>query len=271
VSEEVPVAEPKVLCDVDVDGVAAVKLNRPEVHNAMDDEVIEKLTDTLKDLAKRKDVRIVTLTGEGESFSAGGDLAWMRRAADYTRERNLEDAVALGNMFKTLNDMPQPTIALVNGQAYAGGLGLISACDIAIGVKTAKFAVTEVRLGLTAATISPHVVRTIGARNARRLFLTAERFDAEAALRYGLLHEVVEDQEELEKARDRIIGWLRQGSPQAIADSKRLIAYVTGRQIDADLVLGTAQFIADSRASDDGKEGTTAFLQKRKAAWMPKV
>lgn len=264
-------ADPKVLSEVDVDGVAAVKLNRPDVHNAMDDEVIDQLTDTLKGLAKRKDVRIVTLTGEGESFSAGGDLAWMRRAADYTRERNLEDAIALGNMFRTLSEMPQPTIALVNGQAYAGGLGLISACDIAIGVRSAKFAVTEVRLGLIAGTISPHVVRAIGARNARRLFLTAERFDAEAAHRFGLLHEVVEDQAALEKARDRIIGWLRQGSPQAQHDSKRLIAYVTGREVNAELVLGTAQFIAESRASDDGKEGTTAFLQKRKAAWMPGV
>lgn len=261
-------SEPKVVFEVTEDGVGEVTLNRPEVHNAMDDEVIELLTDIFRDLGSRADVHLVTLTGRGESFSAGGDLNWMRRAADYTYERNMDDAVALGTLFRTLSELPKPTIALVNGPAYAGGTGLITACDIAVGVKACVFAITEVTLGLIAGTISPHVVRAIGARNARRYFLTAERFDAAKAEAMGLLHEVVEDHEALQAARDRLVKQLRRGGPRALAETKKLIAYVDSKDVDSGMVLGTARFIAEARASDEGKDGTSAFLEKRKPFWV---
>lgn len=249
------------------DGIATVTLNRPEVHNAFDEELIERLGDMFEDLAHQEGVRAVVVASAGKSFCAGADLNWMKRAANFMEEDNREDSLALGRMLKNLHDIPKPTIALVQGAAYGGGLGLVSACDIAIGVKAAKFCLSEVKLGLLPAVISPYVVEAIGVRASRRYFLTAELFDAEEAHRLGLLHELVEDVHHLAEARDRILTQIRGNAPGAMADSKDLIYTVAGRPIEQDLITETAHRIAARRKTDEGKEGINAFLEKRKASW----
>ncbi|MFO0988403.1 MAG: enoyl-CoA hydratase/isomerase family protein [Alphaproteobacteria bacterium] len=247
-------------------GVARVTLNRPAVHNALDDKLIADLRATLEGLAADAAVRLVTLTGQGASFCAGGDLAWMRRTADYTFEQNLADAMMLARLLHTLNTMPQPTVALVNGPAYGGGVGLVACCDIAVAADTAKFSLSEVRLGLIPATISPYVVRKIGESSARRYFLTAEVFEAADAERMGLVHEVV-----AAAGMDEAAAWfakrLREGGPRSQAAAKQLIARVAGAPIDEGLMADTAERIASQRASAEGKEGTEAFLAKRPPAW----
>jgi methylglutaconyl-CoA hydratase len=247
-------------------GIARVVLNRPDVHNALDDHLIADLTGSLEKVAGDRSVRLVLLTGQGGSFCAGGDLNWMRRTADYTYEQNLADAMSLAKLLYTLNTLPQPTVALVNGPAYGGGVGLVACCDIAIATDTAKFSLSEVRLGLIPATISPYVVRKIGESKARRLFLTAEVFEAAEAERIGLVHEVVAAAGMAEAA-----GWfikrLREGGPQAQDAAKQLIARVAGAPIDAALMEDTAQRIASQRATPEGKEGAEAFLAKRHPNW----
>lgn len=247
-------------------GVARVTLNRPAVHNALDDKLIADLRATLEGLAADAAVRLVMLTGQGASFCAGGDLAWMRRTADYTFEQNLADAMMLARLLHTLNTMPQPTVALVNGPAYGGGVGLVACCDIAIAVETAKFSLSEVRLGLIPATISPYVVRKIGESNARRYFLTAEVFEAADAGRMGLVHEIV-PATGMDDAAQWFIKRLREGGPRSQAAAKQLIARVAGAPIDEGLMADTAERIASQRASAEGKEGTEAFLAKRPPAW----
>jgi methylglutaconyl-CoA hydratase len=192
----------------------------------------------------------------------------MKRAADYTFEENREDAMAMGNMLRRLNDLHHPTIALVQGPAYGGGVGLVSACDMAFAVHSARFTLSEVKLGLIPATIGPYVLAAIGERQARRYFLTAELFDAEEACRIGLVHQVVEDAAALAKIRERIASSLKKCAPGAVSDAKDLIANVAGRFIDEDLVADTARRIAERRASLEGQEGITAFLEKRKADWV---
>ncbi len=247
-------------------GVARVTLNRPAVHNALDDKLIADLRATLEGLAADAAVRLVMLTGQGASFCAGGDLAWMRRTADYTFEQNLADAMMLARLLHTLNVMPQPTVALVNGPAYGGGVGLVACCDIAVAADTAKFSLSEVRLGLIPATISPYVVRKIGESSARRYFLTAEVFEAADAERMGLVHEVV-----AAAGMDEAAAWfakrLREGGPRSQAAAKQLIARVAGAPIDEGLMADTAERIASQRASAEGMEGTEAFLAKRPPAW----
>ena len=247
-------------------GVARVTLNRPAVHNALDDKLIADLRATLEGLAADAAVRLVMLTGQGASFCAGGDLAWMRRTADYTFEQNLADAMMLARLLHTLNTMPQPTVALVNGPAYGGGVGLVACCDIAVAADTAKFSLSEVRLGLIPATISPYVVRKIGESSARRYFLTAEVFEAADAERMGLVHEVV-----AAAGMDEAAAWfakrLREGGPRSQAAAKQLIARVAGAPSDEGLMADTAERIASQRASAEGKEGTEAFLAKRPPAW----
>lgn len=247
-------------------GLARVTLNRPAVHNALDDVLIADLLASLEKLAADRAVRLVMLTGQGASFCAGGDLAWMRRTADYTHEQNLADAMMLARLLYTLNTMPQPTVALVNGPAYGGGVGLVACCDIAVAADTAKFSLSEVRLGLIPATISPYVVRKIGESNARRYFLTAEVFEAADAQRIGLVHEVVAVAD-IDKGAQYFVKRLREGGPAAQTAAKQLIARVAGAAVDAALMEDTARRIADARASAEGKEGTEAFLAKRVPSW----
>lgn len=256
------------LVDVTVDGIATVTLNRPQLHNAFNGELIENLADTFDDLGKQDGVRVVIVQGNGKSFSAGGDLAWMKRSAELSYDQNVEETLMLAQMLRNLNAMPKPTIALVHGNAFAGGMGLVAACDIAIATADAVFCLSEVKLGLIAATISPYVIAAMGARQARRYFLTAERFKADEALRIGFIHDVVADQDALFMARDRLIDSLMQGGPTAIAASKALIADVTGVPITAELMVDTAKRIAMARASDEGQEGLSAFFEKRKPRWF---
>jgi len=258
--------EQSVLQSIDANGVATLTLNRPEVHNAFDDHLIVQLTHKLRELDHHASVRVVVLAAGGKSFSAGADLNWMKRIARYSEAENIRDAVALAGLMRALNTMTKPTIARVQGSAFGGGVGLVACCDIAIAGSAALFSLSEVRLGLIPAVISPYVIAAMGERNARRYFLTAERFDAQEALRVGLVHTVVTDGE-LDAAVSRIVGELLNGGPKAIAASKELIAHVTGRPIDHVLAEETATRIAQIRVSPEGQEGIAAFLDKRAAAW----
>lgn len=250
------------------EGVATVTLNRPDVHNAFNDELIEALTRIMDDLGNQEGVRAIILAGAGKSFSAGADLQWMKRAAeDFTEEDNREDARALADLMGKIYHSPKPTIALVQGSAYGGGLGLVAACDIAIAVRDANFAFSEVRLGLIPAVISPYIVEAIGARNARRLFITAESFDALEAHRMGLVHILVEDVHLLAEARDRLVEHIYKAAPGAIGAAKELIYAVTYREMGEALQHMTADFIARQRVTAEANEGIDAFLNKRKPRW----
>jgi len=249
------------------DGIATITLDRPDVHNAFDEELIERLGDMFEDVGHQDGVRAVVIAASGKSFCAGADLNWMKRAAHFLEEDNREDAVTLGRMLKNLRDIPKPTIALVQGPAYGGGVGLVAACDIAIGVKSAKFCLSEVKLGLLPAVISPYVVDAMGARACRRYFVTAEMFSAEEAHHYGLLHELVDDVHDLAHARDRLIKQIMANAPGAMADSKNLIDTVAHKPIDDAIIEETARRIAARRQTEEGKEGVAAFLEKRKASW----
>jgi methylglutaconyl-CoA hydratase len=258
--------QPAILCEIDETGVATLILNRPKIHNAFDDELIARLTAELKGLAADEKVRAVVLAAEGKSFSAGADVNWMKRMAGYGRDENVRDALALAEMMHTLDRLPKPTVALVQGPAYGGGVGLVAACDIVIAVHEATFAVSEVRLGLIPAVISPYVVRAMGPRAARRYMLTGERFTATEAHRIGLVHEVVPS-DELRHAGERMLGMLAENGPQAMAEAKELAFLVAGWDADSELRRETARRIAERRASPEGREGLAAFLEKRKPAW----
>jgi methylglutaconyl-CoA hydratase len=259
-------SEPTILVGIDARGVATVALNRPAIHNAFDDTLIADLTTALRRLAVDGAVRVVVLTGSGESFSAGGDLNWMRRMAGYSDAENFADAMALAELLRTLNELPKPTVARVNGAAVAGGLGLVCCCDIAVAAAEATFSISEARLGLVPATISPYVVAAIGARAARRYFLTAERFTAAEAQRIGLAHEVA-PRAGLDGAVERIVDALLEAGAGAQARAKRLIAEVRDRPITEALMALTARAIAEARASAEAREGLAAFFDKRKPAW----
>lgn len=248
--------------------IAVLTLNRPEVHNAFDQKLISELTAVLRRLDRDPSVRAVVLAGAGKGFCAGADLHWMREMAGYSRAQNLADANALARMLATLNRMSKPTIARVHGAAYGGGVGLVACCDIALGTSEATFALSEARLGLIPATISPYVIEAIGARAARRYFLTGERFGADEAYRLGLLHELV-PLPELDARINDILGALLITGPAAQAECKDLIRAVASRRIDARLIADTARRIARVRASPEAKEGVDAFLGKRKASWVP--
>jgi len=254
------------LLAIDPRGVATLTLNRQERRNAFDDAVIAELGEALAKVGADPAVRVLVLTGTGAAFSAGGDLNWMRRMAGYGEAENYQDAMRLAAMFRALNDMPKPTVARVNGAAFAGGVGLICCCDVAVAAADAKFAISEARLGLVPATICPYVVAAIGARAARRYNLTAEIFGAGDALRIGLVHEVVEPAA-LDDAVARIVAELLAGGPNAQARAKSLIAETADRPVTAAVMELTARTIAQARASPEGREGVTAFLEKRKPAW----
>ncbi|WP_127088741.1 enoyl-CoA hydratase/isomerase family protein [Aquabacter cavernae] len=247
------------------DGVAVLTLNRPEVHNAFDDALIAALTAAYAAAGQDPAVRAILLRAEGPSFCSGGDLNWMRRMAAYSVEDNLDDARRLGALMHTIDACPKPTLARVQGSAFAGAIGLIACSDIAVAVPEALFAVTEVRIGLIPAVISPYLVRAMGARQARRYFLTAERFDAQTALALGLIHEVVPT-DALDATIARYLKALAAGSPAAIAATKQLVAAVD-QPLSDEVIADTSRRIADQRASRDGREGLTAFLEKRKPEW----
>ena len=256
--------------EVDVrNAVALITLNRPEVHNAFDQTLIAELTDALLATGTDENVRAVVLLGAGESFCAGADLNWMRRMAGFSTAQNLADARALAAMLSMLNTLEKPTIARVHGAAFGGGVGLVACCDIAVAAHDATFAFSEARLGLIPATISPYVIEAIGARAARRYFLTAERFTAAEAYRLGLLHELVPPQE-LDARINELLGFLVTAGPHAQTECKALIRAIAHRPISADVLADTARRIARIRASPEGKEGVSAFLAKRKAAWVPR-
>ena len=243
-----------------------VTLNRPELRNAFDDVLISSLRKVFLEVEKDPDVRVMVLAGNGPAFCAGADLNWMKRMAGYGYDENLADAKALAGMLAALDRLPKPTIARVHGPVFAGGTGLVAACDIAVGTPEAKFCLSEAKLGLSPATISPYVIRAMGERMARRYFLTAEVFDAQEAFRIGMLSLLVPEKD-LDSAIEGLAKHLLAGGPQAHAKIKALIRDVAGRRPDDALAAETAQRIAEIRGSPEGKEGIAAFLEKRKAAW----
>lgn len=248
-------------------GVATVTLNRPEVRNAFNDEVIVELTATFLALSDRDDVRAVVLAANGSAFCAGADLNWMKRMATYTREENLADGRGLARMLEVIYTCPKPTVARIQGDVYAGGMGLVAACDMAVAAEGAHFCLSEVKIGLIPATISPYVIRAMGSRAAHRWFLTAERFSAAQAYGMGLVHEVV-PVEQLDAQVQVITGALVVAGPDAMRSCKRLLHEVGGREITPGLIDRTVEGIADIRASQEGREGIRAFLEKRKPAWL---
>ncbi len=259
--------QPMFLEEIGDDGVARITLTRPEVHNAFNDTFINELDAVLTGIGTDQRVRAVVLSSQGRSFSAGADLKWMQRTAAYSEADNLKDARALAGLMRTLNGLLKPTMALVQGPAIGGGVGLVACCDIVIAAETAKFCLSEVKLGLIPAVIAPYVIAAMGQRAARRYFLTAETFNASEAQRLGLVHLVVPD-EALHDVGRRMISAVLAGGPNAQVAAKELILEVSGRTLDDDLVELTAERIAQLRTSDEAQEGIAAFLEKRKPRWV---
>ena len=256
----------KILSQVDADGNAAVVLNRPEVHNAFDPEMVEALTTAFKKLEADAKVRAIVLTGAGANFSAGADIEHMKASAKASRAQNLASARATARMFSTLYTLKKPTIACVRGAARGGGVGLVAACDIAIAERNATFQFSEVRLGIVPAMISPYVIGAMGTRMAQRYMMTGEEFNAAEAYRIGFIHDICEP-EDLSAVVGRLLAHLYSGGPQALRAVKRLIPEIAASSIDEAVVEKTAQCIAAIRATPEAQHGLSAFLQKRKAAW----
>lgn len=247
--------------------VAIVWMARETVRNAFNEASIAELTETFTTLGADPDVRAIVLAGKGPAFCAGADLGWMKRMASFTHQENFADALKLATMLRTIDECPKPVIARVHGDAYAGGVGLVAACDIAVAALGADFCLSETRLGLIPATIGPYVIRAMGAHAARRYFLTAEKFDAGEAFRLGLVHDLAPP-EELDLHINALLGALMQTSANAVSESKRLVRELADRPIDDAIVADTAERIASIRTSDDGREGVRAFLEKRKPRWV---
>ena len=250
-------------------GVLTLLMNRPQVHNAFDTDLIRELTEALQAAGENDEVSLLVITGAGSSFSAGADMNWMRSLVDASQQENERDAMRLADLMRTLNYLQKPTIARINGAAYGGGLGLISACDITIAVEDAQFGLTETRLGLAPAVISPYVIRRIGERNARRYFLTAERFDSQQAQAIGLIQQVV-TADQLDNAVATTVGHILKGGPLAINTCKQLIYAVAGHDEETQEAMDeyTTKVIAGMRIMDEGQEGLLAFLEKRKPYWI---
>ena len=257
----------KVLSQVDAEGNATVVLNRPAVHNAFDPEMVGALTATLRQLESRTDVRAIVLTGAGRNFCAGADIDHMKRSAAHSREQNLELARATSLMLHTLYTLEKPTIACVHGAVRGGGVGLICACDIALAARGATFRLSEVKLGIIPAMISPYVVAAIGQRMAHRYMLSGEEFDVAEAYRLGLVHDMCEESE-LTALVGRMLAHLHTSGPRAMVAIKKLIPEIAGAAIDGEVVEKTAQRIAEVRATQEAQEGLGAFLEKRKPAWV---
>ena len=255
------------ITQLDENGTATVILNRPDVHNAFDPELVERLNDVLDDIATAKDVRAVLLAGAGDNFCAGADIAHMKASAAYPRRRNVELAHRMATLFERLDTLPKPTIALVRGAVRGGGCGLVAACDIAIASRFATFRLTEVKLGIIPAVISPYVVRAMGERYARRYMLTGEELDAGAAYRVGLVHDIVEEDDLIPRASE-LLEQLHSSGPHAMAAVKQLVPLVARTPIGDRLTQATAELIADIRATPEAQEGLAAFLDKRKPAWV---
>lgn len=261
------VTNDKVLFSVDQYGVATVTLNNADKHNAFDDTIIATLTNTFNTIAARDDIKVVVLASIGKSFSAGADLAWMKRMANYSYEDNLKDANALAEMLYALNFLPQPTIAKIQGAAFGGAVGLASCCDIVIAADKASFCLSEVKLGLIPATISPYVVNAMGLKACRRYFQTAERFFADKAMQLGLVDEVT-SLETLDSEVGKMISTLLNNAPLAVRAAKQLAFDVAYQPIDQKLLKNTSERIATLRVSAEGQEGLGAFFEKRTPAWL---
>ncbi|WP_454733642.1 MULTISPECIES: enoyl-CoA hydratase/isomerase family protein [Cupriavidus] len=246
--------------------VATVTLNRPDVRNAFNETVIAELTGAFRALGSEPSVRAIVLAGNGPAFCAGADLNWMKKMAGYSHDENRSDALTLAQMLHTIWSCPKPVIARIHGDAYAGGVGLVAACDIAVAAEGVTFCLSEARLGLLPATISPYVIRALGEQASRRYFITAERFGAAEALRLGFVHEMVAAAA-LDAKVAELAATLAANSPNAVRESKRLVQEVAGRPVDDDLLAQTAERIAAIRASDEGREGVKSFLEKRAPAW----
>ena len=247
-------------------GVCTLTLNRPQVHNAFDELMIGELTNALEQLEKHQSVRILLVRGTGKSFSAGADLKWMQRMADYSEEQNFEDARRLATMMDKLYRIPKPTVAIVHGGVYGGAVGLVACCDIAIAADSAVFSLSEVKIGLIPAVISPYVVKAIGLRAARRYFLTGEVFNASTAQQIGLIHEYGHS-DEIPSIESGIVERLRAGAPGAQQIAKSVLQNVLSEPVDSEMQDETSKLIARVRASEEGKEGIAAFLNKRSPAW----
>jgi methylglutaconyl-CoA hydratase len=247
--------------------VAIVWMARAEVRNAFNETTIAELTETFRALGADPEGRAIVLAAEGPAFCAGADLDWMRRMAQYSNDENRADALKLATMLRTIHECPKPVIARIHGPAFAGGVGLVAACDIAVASITAEFCLTETKLGLIPATIAPYVMRAMGANQARRYFLTAEKFDAGEAYRIGLVHNIAPP-EALDGAINELLGALMLTSAEAVTEAKRLVRDLAFRPIDDALVADTAERIAAIRQSVDGREGIASFLEKRKPRWV---
>jgi methylglutaconyl-CoA hydratase len=249
------------------DKVATVTLNRPQLRNAFDETAIAELALAFDELGRNELVRTIVLGANGPAFCAGADLNWMKKMAGYSHDENLLDASRLADMLRTIYLCPKPTVAKVQGDCYAGGMGLVAACDIVVAAEGVNFCLSEVKLGLIPATISPYVIKAMGEQAARRFFLTAERFDAAAALRMGFVHEVVVA-EHLDTTVAGLVKSLVSNSPHAVVEAKKLVREVVDRPVTDALLLDTAERIAAIRASNEGREGVASFLEKRKPSWL---
>lgn len=253
---------------LDARGVATLTLNRPEVHNAFDDSLIAELNAAVATYGKHPEVRLLVIRGEGKSFSAGADLGWMKRMATYSRDDNLADARELERLMRSIYEFPKPTLAVVQGAAFGGAVGLVSCCDIAIASEKASFALSEAKLGLAPAVISPYVIAAIGARQANRYFLTAESFNADTAKEIGLVHSVT-TADALEASASTMIATLLANGPIALMACKAVIRQVTAAT-SPEITAYTTELIASMRTSHEGQEGLTAFFEKRAPAWQKK-
>ncbi|MGM7317347.1 enoyl-CoA hydratase/isomerase family protein [Idiomarina sp. ST10R2A5] len=251
--------------DINSQGVATLTLNRPDVHNAFDDVMIAELLKALTEVEESDSARVLVLRSEGKNFSAGADLNWMRSMADKNYQQNVDDAGELGLLMERLDLLSKPSIALVQGAAFGGAVGLAACCDIVLAQPRSSFCLSEVKIGLIPAVISPYVVRTIGERQSRRYMLTAERFFADKAQELGLVNDVVED---FDEPLNKLLEALLANSPQAVGACKKLIRNVGSRPIDKGVREHTIKAIAEIRVSDEGQEGLSAFLEKRPAAWL---
>jgi methylglutaconyl-CoA hydratase len=249
--------------------IGLITMNRPERHNAFDDVLIAELTEALRSMEAEDGIRVVVLSGAGKSFSAGADLNWMKRMAGFSKEENQRDAMGLGALMRTLAHLRKPTVARVHGAAYGGGVGLVACCDVAVAAQGATFSLSEAKLGLIPAVISPYVVSAIGERAARRYFLTAERFDAAEAWRLGLVHDLGSTNDDMDEKIGTIIDAMLTCGPVAQREAKELIRAVAQRPVTSEVIQDTAERIARLRSSPEGREGVAAFLEKRRASWVP--
>jgi methylglutaconyl-CoA hydratase len=246
-----------------------ITMNRPERHNAFDDVLIAELTEALRSMEAEDGIRVVVLSGAGKSFSAGADLNWMKRMAGFSKEENERDAMAMGALMRTLAHLRKPTVARVQGAAYGGGVGLVACCDVAIATQAATFSLSEAKLGLIPAVVSPYVIAAIGERAARRYFLTSERFDAAEAWRLGLVHDMASTEDDMDEKIGTVVDVMLTCGPVAQREAKELIRAVAGKPLTSELMQDTAARIARLRASPEGREGVAAFLEKRRPAWIP--